>query len=133
MSVPGTAALPVETARDELSFLPGPVVDVPVIALINGVAAGAGIYFAADADIAIASTEARFLDPHVSMGQVSGMGPLTRRSPRTYEHNLLANNFEPAWELVRRQRSHPDAAEGPRAFREKRAPAWARPAPRHRA
>jgi enoyl-CoA hydratase/carnithine racemase len=49
---------------------------------------------------------------------------LTRRSLRTFERNLLATNYDLAWELVRRQRSHPDAAEGPRAFREKREPVW---------
>lgn len=34
---------------------------------------------------------------------------------------------EHAWDLVRRHRSHPDAAEGPRAFVEKRRPDWAAP------
>ena len=43
----------------------------PVIAAINGTCAGGGLHFVADADIVIASTEATFLDPHVSVGQVS--------------------------------------------------------------
>jgi enoyl-CoA hydratase/carnithine racemase len=43
----------------------------PVIAAVNGVCAGGGLHFIADADIVIASTEASFLDPHVSVGQVS--------------------------------------------------------------
>src|SRR5690606_29332819 len=38
------------TAADELSFLPGPSVDVPVIAAVNGVCAGGGLHFVADAD-----------------------------------------------------------------------------------
>ena len=42
----------------------------PVIAAVNGVCAGGGLHFVADADIVIASTDARFLDPHVSVGEV---------------------------------------------------------------
>lgn len=65
------------TAADELAFLPGASVEVPVIAAINGVCAGGGLHFVADADIAIAADEATFLDPHVSMGQVSALEPLS--------------------------------------------------------
>lgn len=43
----------------------------PVIAAVNGVCAGGGLHFVADADIVIAAPEATFLDPHVSVGQVS--------------------------------------------------------------
>jgi enoyl-CoA hydratase/carnithine racemase len=43
----------------------------PVITAVNGVCAGAGLHFVADSDIVIASTAASFLDPHVSVGQVS--------------------------------------------------------------
>jgi enoyl-CoA hydratase/carnithine racemase len=43
----------------------------PVIAAVNGVCAGGGIHFVADADIVIASSDAQFLDPHVSLGQVT--------------------------------------------------------------
>ncbi len=43
----------------------------PVIAAVNGVCAGGGLHFVADADIAIAAERATFLDPHVSVGQVS--------------------------------------------------------------
>ena len=42
-----------------------------MIAAVNGVCAGGGLHFVADADIVIASTNASFLDPHVSVGQVS--------------------------------------------------------------
>jgi len=45
----------------------------PVIAAVNGVCAGGGLHFVADADIVIASPEATFLDPHVSVGQVSAL------------------------------------------------------------
>jgi enoyl-CoA hydratase/carnithine racemase len=55
----------------------------PVIAAVNGVCAGGGLHFVADADIVIASTEATFVDPHVSVGQVSAYETiaLVRRSP----------------------------------------------------
>jgi len=63
-------------AADELSFQPGPHVDVPVIVAVNGVCAGGGLHFVSDADICIASEAARFIDPHVSVGQVSALEPL---------------------------------------------------------
>jgi enoyl-CoA hydratase/carnithine racemase len=55
----------------------------PVIAAVNGVCAGAGLHFVADADIVIASCDATFLDPHVSVGQVSAFETiaLVRKSP----------------------------------------------------
>jgi enoyl-CoA hydratase len=43
----------------------------PVIAAVNGVCAGGGLHFVADADIVIAAADATFLDPHVSVGQAS--------------------------------------------------------------
>jgi enoyl-CoA hydratase/carnithine racemase len=43
----------------------------PIITAVNGVCAGGGLHFLADSDIAIASSSATFLDPHVSVGQVS--------------------------------------------------------------
>lgn len=43
----------------------------PVIAAVNGTCAGGGLHFVADADIVLASSDATFLDPHVSVGQVS--------------------------------------------------------------
>ena len=55
----------------------------PVIAAVNGVCAGGGLHFVADADIVIASVHATFLDPHVSIGQVSAYETiaLTKKSP----------------------------------------------------
>ncbi len=46
-------------------------VSKPVLAAVNGVCAGGGLHFVADADLVIASDKALFLDPHVSVGQVS--------------------------------------------------------------
>jgi len=43
----------------------------PVIAAVNGVCAGGGLHFVADADIVLCAAGATFLDPHVSVGQVS--------------------------------------------------------------
>jgi enoyl-CoA hydratase/carnithine racemase len=48
-----------------------------VIVAVNGMCAGGGLHFVADADIALASDRSTFLDPHVSVGQVSALEPLT--------------------------------------------------------
>jgi len=45
-------------------------VATPVVAAVNGSCAGGGLHFVADADIVIAASDASFLDPHVSIGQV---------------------------------------------------------------
>jgi enoyl-CoA hydratase len=55
----------------------------PVIAAVNGTCAGGGLHFVADADVVLAASDATFLDPHVSIGQVSaleGIG-LARKVP----------------------------------------------------
>lgn len=55
----------------------------PVIAAVNGTCAGGGLHFVADADIVLASDTATFLDPHVSVGQVSAFETigLLKKSP----------------------------------------------------
>jgi enoyl-CoA hydratase len=55
----------------------------PVIAAVNGVCAGGGLHFVADADIVIMADTATLLDPHVSIGQVSAYETiaLVRTSP----------------------------------------------------
>jgi enoyl-CoA hydratase/carnithine racemase len=55
----------------------------PVICAVNGICAGGGLHFVADADIVIASTNASFVDPHVSVGQVVAYEAITlaRKSP----------------------------------------------------
>ena len=60
---------------DELAFLPGRRLDVPVIVGVHGVCAGGGLHFVADADIVVATRSASFVDPHVDVGQVSGIEP----------------------------------------------------------
>ncbi len=55
----------------------------PVVAAVNGVCAGGGLHFVADADIVIAASDATFVDPHVSLGQVSAYETIgmARKSP----------------------------------------------------
>jgi enoyl-CoA hydratase len=58
-------------------------VSKPVLAAVNGTCAGGGLHFVADADIVLASSNATFLDPHVSIGQVTAYEAigLTRKIP----------------------------------------------------
>jgi enoyl-CoA hydratase len=58
-------------------------VQKPVIAAINGICAGGGLHFVADADIVIAASDAQFVDPHVSVGQVTALEAigLARKMP----------------------------------------------------
>jgi enoyl-CoA hydratase len=42
----------------------------PVITAVNGLCAGGAFHWVAEADIVIASSDAQFFDPHVSVGQV---------------------------------------------------------------
>ncbi|MCL2585381.1 MAG: enoyl-CoA hydratase/isomerase family protein [Streptosporangiales bacterium] len=42
----------------------------PVITAVNGICAGGGFHWVADADVVIAADDAQFFDPHVSVGQV---------------------------------------------------------------
>jgi enoyl-CoA hydratase/carnithine racemase len=55
----------------------------PVIAAVNGTCAGGGLHFVADADVVVAASDATFLDPHVSVGQVTAFEgiSLARESP----------------------------------------------------
>ena len=55
----------------------------PVITAVNGICAGGGFHWIADADIVIAASDATFLDPHVSVGQVAAyeLIGLARRMP----------------------------------------------------
>jgi enoyl-CoA hydratase/carnithine racemase len=58
-------------------------VRTPVIAAVNGTCAGGGLHFVADADVVVASSAAVFVDPHVSVGQVTAFEAiaLARTSP----------------------------------------------------
>jgi enoyl-CoA hydratase/carnithine racemase len=69
----------------EIAFLPGEHLEVPVVAAVNGVCAGGGLHFVADADLALAGESAVFTDPHVSVGQVSGIEPASLLTRIRYE------------------------------------------------
>jgi enoyl-CoA hydratase len=45
----------------------------PVICAVNGICAGGGFHFVADSDIVIASSNAEFVEPHVSVGQTAAL------------------------------------------------------------
>jgi enoyl-CoA hydratase/carnithine racemase len=178
------------TAQADLRFTAWHLgVSKPVIAAVNGVCAGAGLHFVADADIVIASATATFLDPHVSIGQVTAYEAigLLRKMPveavmrmalvgrhqrisaeRALQLGMISQVVDPpeglqeeaqalgdkisrnsptamaatkralwqalelgltdacragAQELVSMW-GHPDQEEGPRAFAERREPAW---------
>jgi enoyl-CoA hydratase len=161
----------------------------PVIAAVNGVCAGGGLHFIADADIVIAASSATFLDPHVSIGQVTAYEAiaLVRKSPmepmvrmaltgrhervtaaRAHQLGILSEVVDPPERLRDAARDlatkvarnspaamaatkralwgaletgltdacragsaelvgmwgHPDQAEGPRSFADKREPEW---------
>ncbi|HKY13494.1 MAG TPA: enoyl-CoA hydratase/isomerase family protein, partial [Microthrixaceae bacterium] len=60
------------TKRAELPFTSRhQEVVTPVICAVNGTCAGGGLHFVVDADIVILASDATFVDPHVSLGQVS--------------------------------------------------------------
>jgi enoyl-CoA hydratase/carnithine racemase len=50
---------------------------LPTIVAVNGVCAGGGLHFVADADVVVASARASFVDTHVSVGQVAAIEPIT--------------------------------------------------------
>jgi enoyl-CoA hydratase/carnithine racemase len=170
-------------------------VATPVIAAVNGTCAGGGLHFVADADIVIAAADATFLDPHVSVGQVTAYEAiaLARKMPfeammrmalvggnermsaaRAYQLGMISEVVDPperlreaaqdlAEKIARNSPAamavskralwgalemgltdacragardlvsmwgHPDQAEGPRAFAEKRDARWSTdPAP----
>jgi enoyl-CoA hydratase/carnithine racemase len=69
----------------------------PVIAAVNGVVAGGGLHFVADADIVIASSSATFLDPHVSVGQVTAyeaIGLVNKMAVEPVMRMALAGRYE---------------------------------------
>jgi enoyl-CoA hydratase/carnithine racemase len=50
---------------------------LPTIIAVNGVCTGAGLHFISDADVVIASSNASFLDTHVTVGQVAAVEPIS--------------------------------------------------------
>jgi enoyl-CoA hydratase/carnithine racemase len=80
-------------------------VSKPVIAAVNGVCAGGGLHFVADADIVIASANATFLDPHVSVGQASVYETiaLAKKSPM---ESILRMAFTGRYERISASRAY---------------------------
>ena len=69
----------------------------PVVAAVNGTCAGGGLHFVVDADVVLAAADARFLDPHVSVGQASAFEAigLARKVPAEAVFRMaLAGRFE---------------------------------------
>ncbi len=164
----------------------------PVITAVNGICAGGGFHWVADADIVICASDAPFFDPHVSVGQVVAIEAigLLKKMPaeavlrmaflgrhermsaqRAYELGMVSQVVDPpeklrdaaqelgekiarnspaamaatkralwaalehgltdackvgARELIGMW-GHPDQAEGPAAFADKREPRWQAP------
>jgi enoyl-CoA hydratase/carnithine racemase len=161
----------------------------PVICAVNGLCVGGGLHFVVDADIVLASQNAKFMDTHVNVGMVGALENigLAKRLPlgsalrmtlmgrhyrmpaeRAYQIGLVdelvatpaevlpaaeemarvllqnspqamslskqaiwtslevgyRDSLEYGWSLIRNHWSHPDFAEGPKAFGEKRDPEW---------
>jgi enoyl-CoA hydratase/carnithine racemase len=164
----------------------------PVITAVNGICAGGGFHWVADADVVICASDAQFFDPHVSIGQVVSIEAigLMRKMPveavmrmafvgrhermtaeRAYELGMVSEVVDPPDDLRDRAQAlgetiarnspaamaatkralwgalelgltdacragaqelvsmwgHPDQAEGPAAFAEKREPRWQQP------
>ncbi len=164
----------------------------PVITAVNGICAGGGFHWVADANIVICASDAQFFDPHVSVGQVVAIEAigLLKKMPaeavlrmaflgrhermsaqRAYELGMVSQVVDPpeklrdaaqelgekiarnspaamaatkralwaalehgltdackvgARELIGMW-GHPDQAEGPAAFADKREPRWQAP------
>lgn len=78
----------------------------PVIAAVNGICAGGGLHFVADADVVLASSDATFCDPHVSVGQAGAYEPiglLAKMAAEPVMRMALAGRHErlPAWRAQR--------------------------------
>jgi len=72
-------------------------VDKPVITAVNGICAGGGFHWVADADIVIAASDAQFFDPHVSVGQVvaiEAIGLLRKMPFEAVMRMALVGRFE---------------------------------------
>jgi enoyl-CoA hydratase/carnithine racemase len=77
----------------------------PVITAVNGICAGGGFHWVADADIVIAASDAQFFDPHVSIGQVVSLEAigLMRKMP---VEAVMRMAFVGRYERMSAQRAH---------------------------
>ena len=84
-----------------------PRVNKPVITAVNGICAGGGFHWVADADIVIAASNAQFFDPHVSVGQVvaiEAIGLLRKMPFEAVMRMALVGRFERMSAPARRAR-----------------------------
>src|SRR5882762_2669150 len=123
-------------------------VSKPVITAVNGICAGGGLHFVADADIVIAAADATFFDPHVSVGQVTAIEAigLARKMPfesvmrmallgahermsaqRAYELGLISQIVDPPDQLrdEAQQLAERIARNSPAAMRATKKALWA--------
>ena len=76
-SVADTSRKRTGVLEHELHFTPFQAkVSKPTICAVNGVCAGGGLHFVAECDFSIAARRATFVDPHVTVGQVSAIETL---------------------------------------------------------
>src|SRR5947207_10148418 len=71
----------------------------PVITAVNGICAGGGFHWIADADIVIAASDAQFFDPHTSIGQVvsiEAIGLMKRMPVEAVMRMAFVGRFERA-------------------------------------
>src|SRR5437763_12377428 len=72
-------------------------VSKPVITAVNGICAGGGFHWVAEADIVIAASDAQFFDPHVSVGQVvalEAIGLIRKMPAEAVMRMALVGRFE---------------------------------------
>jgi enoyl-CoA hydratase len=74
----------------------------PVITAVNGICAGGGFHWIADADIVIAASDAQFFDPHTSIGQVvsiEAIGLMKKMPVEAVMRMAFVGRYErmPAW------------------------------------
>jgi crotonobetainyl-CoA hydratase len=108
----------------------------PTIAAVNGFALGGGTEISLASDLVVAADTASFGLPEVKRGIYAAAGGAFRLPLSVQASKRIANGIADgrvaaeagSWELSRAEgralRDTADAAEGPRAFAEKRAPNW---------
>ncbi|MDZ7676830.1 MAG: enoyl-CoA hydratase/isomerase family protein [Acidimicrobiales bacterium] len=105
----------------------------PVITAVNGICAGGAFHWVADADIVIASSDAQFFDPHVSVGQVTSIEMITllRKMPVEAVMRMALVGIHERMSVERGRRSSGCSARSSIRRRSSARPprSWARPSP----
>ncbi len=108
-------------------------VQKPVITAVNGIYAGGGLHFVADADIVIAASDAQFVDPHVSVGQVTALEAIGLARKVPFEavmrmallgrHERMSATARTSWAWSRRSSTRPSGCAKSRRSWPRRSPA----------